>query len=688
MAMSIRKFVLSIEIVFNNERNLIMRKIYYSHGNTPERCYHSLTTNPVALTALWDAYVFDLLHRRGLQEGDKDFVPFLGVPTRREDDSVGCMPRHGVFTVGAQTFGRERLSPDVCLIVHLPTAFRGIRSLGATFPPLIFLLGMFVPLIRRRSVLAGDLIERVLVHQVQDLLLEDLRTSSKLLEKLPLLPQKYSMPCAAYPQEQDFLERSLGVLAGDKAFISAVRQSIAATFAKWATVVDPSRYLRRLDAQGVYSGGSPVFYHLQSIPLNPGRVLRMREAPLVRHITAPLTTARGALYRPAVAAGLVGELLRVMDVAEACGDETDSVRRERALHFGVARLTLKGPLKSLKDVYYVVNWDKWFRYRIAAAGEFFLEHLFASLVVDLESGVCVPEDFGAEIKRALLQGYSTSKRSLLLPEGTVKVPAGLLQAWELEDTTGVTVTYRNRILDYGVLAVQKEGRKVENSRGGESIPKLVVRRTTNILPFVFELLLGGTKEKVVSIKAIHRGRKIYFAIPGHFSEFSVRTRSGPYVTRGNRLRDGVTLYQGLYYFTGAFIEKSLDLFPSLVPYQINQIVVFSKNTRKDVLRYIRLTEGPANPGPQTGFTTGEDKAIAALYRPRMTPDAEAELLKVCFGRTPASIVARAKVIRLELISQGVWDINKLPHKRYNHLIGIEILKAKKAAEAAEKGDEK
>jgi hypothetical protein len=77
------------------------------------------------------------------------------------------------------------------------------------------------------------------------------------------------------------------------------------------------------------------------------------------------------------------------------------------------------------------------------------------------------------------------------------------------------------------------------------------------------------------------------------------------------------------------------------------------------------------------FQPVEDVAIRRFYRPSMTTADKNEMMRVCFGRSLRSISLRAGTLRHEMMSQGIYDLTKLPHGQRSESLLLEIRNAKK-----------
>jgi hypothetical protein len=115
-----------------------------------------------------------------------------------------------------------------------------------------------------------------------------------------------------------------------------------------------------------------------------------------------------------------------------------------------------------------------------------------------------------------------------------------------------------------------------------------------------------------------------------------------------------------------------------------QFQLLQAGVRKDLVAQQKRKPGRSLRG--ITWTKEEDDAICQYYRPGMTPNSEAKLLRICRGRSLRAILRRAANIREEMISRGIYDLNKLPHKNYNAKLRklVQDAKDKAAAMVAEK----
>ena len=118
------------------------------------------------------------------------------------------------------------------------------------------------------------------------------------------------------------------------------------------------------------------------------------------------------------------------------------------------------------------------------------------------------------------------------------------------------------------------------------------------------------------------------------------------------------LRDGLY--TWSTYDK--DNFAALMRRKRKLVDTTRRRQQKDDLRGVR-------------FTPEEDKVILDHYRPGMSFDDERIIFEVCGTRTPHAVSNRARFLCNQLLAAGVYDLNKLPHRRYNHRLITRIKKA-------------
>jgi hypothetical protein len=73
----------------------------------------------------------------------------------------------------------------------------------------------------------------------------------------------------------------------------------------------------------------------------------------------------------------------------------------------------------------------------------------------------------------------------------------------------------------------------------------------------------------------------------------------------------------------------------------------------------------------------EDEAIKRYYRAHMSAADKNKLMTTCFGRSLRSISLRAGILRNEMMSQGIYDMSKLPHGQRSESILSTIREFKK-----------
>lgn len=76
------------------------------------------------------------------------------------------------------------------------------------------------------------------------------------------------------------------------------------------------------------------------------------------------------------------------------------------------------------------------------------------------------------------------------------------------------------------------------------------------------------------------------------------------------------------------------------------------------------------------FTYDQDAAILGLYHPFITKEQKQLIVSRCGGRSWASIVRRARVLRKKKIAEGVFDPGLIPHTNYNVSLNQQLRKNK------------
>jgi hypothetical protein len=110
--------------------------------------------------------------------------------------------------------------------------------------------------------------------------------------------------------------------------------------------------------------------------------------------------------------------------------------------------------------------------------------------------------------------------------------------------------------------------------------------------------------------------------------------------------------------------------------QMNKYVFLAElkvHNKQGINKLVRQDYGTDN----LRFRPEEDAAILRYYRPGMSADSEAQLKATCFGRSLRSISMRAGTLRHEMMSQGIYDLTKLPHGQRSESLLLEIRNAKK-----------
>lgn len=652
-----------------------MTYIFRKHGTSAEDCFRELTTSPMKLINLWEAY-----SARLVRASDMDVRAFRSVAADWEEgDTIQSrMGAHGVLRYGPWRTKGEALHPDTEIIIHLPTALRGFQELYITCPPMVFLLGMFLPLVGRVSPLLESFMYRDLVSQTRQILLLEVQRSLSLVEKLPEIHPRFQVPHPEYPEEGDYFNRMLLALAQDECFFRALRRSVDTTFKGWATWTNMRRRLFWMVQEGYYTDATDKEYHQSAVILRPGRVKVKDVLPAKKLHSDGLLQGYRTRYR-ARTAGLINELLCAADIGTPLEGEDISTWRKRVLAFGASN----HKKSELDEVFYFIDWERWFRYRVATTGTFFTPHLVKKLLQDPAKLIFKKEYIGPEVQRWIELKYPLGANTVLRSRGIVSIPKRLLHSWKKDIPDEVSVVSGALLQKLAYQQVGKERGWTRKSADPVCVFKPKVPYRIANLHFSLDVVTDNPDVPVETYDGIYVGRTMYFRILGCYTPYDVHAQFGPRYFREQALLKGVRRGQQGYQFTIQFITENPSLFPRLDARRISQLVAFAKYTRTEVRRHNQAVMPKKRCGPQTGFTVVEDNAIIQYYRPKaLKKDLEA-MWTICENRTKHDVQIRAKFLRQQLIRQGVWDITCLPHQRYNARIGKEIKAAKQVAARVE-----
>lgn len=120
--------------------------------------------------------------------------------------------------------------------------------------------------------------------------------------------------------------------------------------------------------------------------------------------------------------------------------------------------------------------------------------------------------------------------------------------------------------------------------------------------------------------------------------------------------------------------RSIDVMPS------RQFQLLQAGVRKELVVQQKRKPGYSLKG--VTWTREEDDAICRYYRPGMTIDDEARMLRICRGRNVRALLRRATELRKEMIAKGIYDLGKLPHRNYNATLRKLVQDARDKAMAA------
>ena len=652
-----------------------MRYVFREYGKNTVECYNELTTNPYSLVRAWEAYCcYQLL------------VPPSGAATptaldagRGPESSFERLVRPaGVARVGPWCTHPTYLHPQLSLVIHWPTLFRSLSGVSSVYPPAIFLAGMMLPLVLRKSPAMAHIIHRVLLEQTENVLLEEISNRPGWVKKFESLPESHSTQNPDYPFEYDFFLHSCKILAADSVFIRACRNTFNATVAVWASVSQNEMLCRKYMLSGYIGGSRTPPHYTDCSVLRPGIVvgpprlgtpdysLKLREVKLLQQY--------GAKYRPR-GGGLVPELLIARDLATPLEGEGPTEWRKRVMIIGASWFEEEG------KEYLAIDWGKWCAYRWATTGKLFRPELECLLVG--ENKFLRPlEERRNGLCRRIRSVFSPGVHTALALPGTYPVPEKLLQAWKIEkffvDVIPIDLL---ELKSYRALCKEKGWTGALRRSAAQGNPDRKPRAHT---PMFFSLTLLAMNEEMQTtvMRGFHMGRTIYFQVPGMYGRETFISRKGPaHLHQSRNLPKGILVHEKVYSFSAVFIQQRSHLFPHICPEHLEQLVAFSGNSRQEVAQYVKRHSHKIVAGRPSKYTEAQDNAIITYYRPKIDEDARTALWTVCNGYTPAEISRRAKILQHKLIwEDGVTDTENLPHRRRTKGLLQEIRNAVKVKE--------
>lgn len=648
-----------------------MRYIFRDYGKNARTCFETLANSPWGLAKVWEAYCrFLILTSQGAGKAP----PALDGQRRAVDTFQTLMVPSGVGRAGPWCLHPHLLSPQTSLVIHWPSLFRCIPHLQATFPPALFLIGMLLPLVARKSPAMAQIMRRGLLDQVETVMLSEIGNQKKLVAGFESLEPEEGLTKSAYPFEHEFYQKACGTLADDGAFIRACRNSFNATFGSWASVGDNEYLCRQYRQKGFVGTEDGVPYHLDCSVMRPGLIAdpKFAQTPEVALKSKQLQQHYGKQFRP-LSQGLVGEILFANDIAKPIPGEDGDVWRSRVIKLGVTHYE-RDRLK-----YLAMDWGRWFEYRYITTGTFFRQDLLSAGLG--EQGYLLNIAMRREaLSRKIRSLYAPGAYTILTAPGRLPLPDALVKAWG-------TAAYLVDVIPLEILEI-KSYREVSREFGWKgSVRRMTAalkgvknKRAHRPLYFSLRLLLPGAEVMLSTMKGFHLGRTVYFQVPGFFGKEMFIPRTGPaHRLASKRLPRGILVQDNVYSFTARYLMQNIHLFPNLNKEHLEQLESFSRNTRVDIVRYVKEHSHSVPVGRPSKFSDKQDDAIVTYYRPKMNEEARTALWTACHGLTAPEVARRAKLLRDKLIwEDGITECSDLPHQRRTKGLLGEIRNAVKA----------
>lgn len=608
--------------------------IFYRYaGNAPAKYLERGAESPQTVARALKA---DLSHH--IKERQ---MPSLRLPQARESFlTLGMSARADWLSKGVSGKARRKR----IVILHWPSIVENCLRIQLLSPAVPLLVWLLRDALARRSLFLVDLLQR----------------------KFPWEYQKFTnadpvgMPEPLSPVEDSLLAFYLRLAAKDQAVVSALKLSYDKTFEILTTkksCIDIARDFT-LNRHAIST------YYFDRVPemLN----------------TLPKETLYRGLAEPTFGPTRHTTPLRELMVAWHARLPHDHMHYDDALkEIGV--------LYDAENKMLLINMRRFFLYRRKCSP--ILEEM---LPKEMRGTGEALEVQARTIVRLLEERYS----SLIPAEGVGayrNVYYGNGTAWNYEEwdqTLFVDIDAYRKLVD--------RTRASELARLGLKVPKRVWREQTSHMvktrkPAGFvECYENPRDSEKLKFYLVALGRRIYFNPPWEVPEQERYRDVRSYKSSGptQRIREEVkyskALDMWLYSFDFLMRQKGAPVgtAPGLRDWLHSWHTMDLKDFRRLAKRKVevhRKAEFRTNRKELRGvrFNAEEDEAILNYYRPVMEFDGERAIFEACGGRTAHAISNRARVLCDELLASGVYDLNRLPHRRYNHNL---LKRMKRAAE--------
>jgi len=185
---------------------------------------------------------------------------------------------------------------------------------------------------------------------------------------------------------------------------------------------------------------------------------------------------------------------------------------------------------------------------------------------------------------------------------------------------------------------------------------------------------------------------LHYDLP-NVGDISLYAKSAP-LPRKTTMKKGVTYVEAYdrYFYSFDFLVECRELpdnpvihcgelrdwMKTLSDMPARQFNLLQAGVRKDLVVQQRRKPGSTLRG--VSWTKEEDDAIKELYRPNMSERDEARLLSICRGRKMRAVMRRATQLRKEMVADGIYDLDSLPHRNFNASLLKLVKDAKTKAE--------
>lgn len=553
----------------------------------------------------------------------------------------------------------ERLLRKSRICVYWPVLLKEAYDLIYTSIPLAMFLLSFKPLLQMYS--------SFLVEALQ-------RNYAKCLHRrfavsLPTLKQSPSIQQEVPGAEEVIVRELLEHLSEDEEFIRALQEMCCATY---IGVTLRSERRTRLHAK-------------EKFPLEQVRLSTL--LPLVQQkklLKTPTLPAQKwlpyELFGHAELPPMVDELLKAFHISKVWRKTEGWQKRyvdNQVNTFGVAML----PVEPGGVLF--IDWERWYTYRLSAGYQSpYRNAIRANPYHKNAASLGAVSQYSPLLSDVMLSLYpDLHRRVTAYGEKTDH----LKRRWgENFNDVMVSAFSIQKLLDF-----RSRLRKRKETVDG-SDKKVTRKYTLKRLDYVFKLLVGGEE---VECKAVHTGRKLWFIPPWDMSYADIikkKDRAKGDLNNPNHLRKGVVVLKDTgetAYDVKFLANRALSPGTPPDPDVIEQLRQIARTLRRSDIKAVvagNTTNGTKNP---IHFSEYEDDFIIRNFRPNMRTETREALVEACSNRSMGAISQRATILRRRLISQGVYNLDDLPHGRYNHRIKREIDEAKqKAREKREEYD--